>query len=165
MTLIDAYDAVMLASNHKGVLSYPGGSPVKFPLKRAATFLASVAFSLALTQAHAQPPKIDFDQGVDATQVLETLRIRTPIIAINKGTLIPLLTALKDSDFSITGPISGTDLVARIEQSEPYANALQYPPLIEVLDPVDRDPLMAADARVDVEIIVGRAFVSPVGAR
>lgn len=134
----------MLALNPKGAVLPPSGSPVKFPLKRAAVFLAGVAFSLALTQAHAQPPKIDFDQGVDASQVLETLRNRTPIIAINKGTLIPLLTALKDSDFSVTGPISGLDLVARIEQSEPYKNALQYPPLIEVLDPVDRDPLMAA---------------------
>lgn len=96
---------------------------------------------MALTSAHAEPQKIDFDQGVDSARILETLRRQTPITSIGADTLIPARTAEKEASFSKIGPVTGIDTSARVEDSEPYAAALEYPPLVEVLEPADRDPL------------------------
>lgn len=114
---------------------------MKITLKSAYTFVAGLALTLALTSAHAEPQKIDFDQGVDSARILEALRRRTPITSIDADTLIHARTASKEASFPKIGPVTGIDTTARVQNSEPYAAALEYPPLIEVLEPADRDPL------------------------
>lgn len=116
---------------------------MKFTVKNACAFVFGLALSLTLTPVHAEPQKVDFDQGVDTAQVLEDFRRQTPIISIDTNTLIPAQKALKDSAITITGRVSGINTVERVQNSEPYAAALEYPPLIEVLEPADRDPLRA----------------------
>jgi hypothetical protein len=114
---------------------------MRITVKSAIAFLGGLALTLALTSAHAKPQKIDFDQGVDSARILESLRRQTPITSIDVGTLIPARTAGKETAFSKIGPLTGIDTSARVENSEPYAAALEYPPLVEVLEPADRDPL------------------------
>ena len=95
------------------------------------------------TAISAEEPNVDFDQGVNASQILESVRQQIPIAAISKSSLVPLLGALKGPGFTSLGPISGIDLPARVETSAPYELASQYPPLIEDLEPAVRDPLRA----------------------
>lgn len=116
---------------------------MRIPDKSVSAVIAGLALSLFLIPARAQPPKIDFDHEVDSPQILDSIRRQTPIIAIDKATLLPAMTALRGSDFAKTGPIAGVNVPDRIHNSEPYDTASQYPPLIEVLDPADRDPLKA----------------------
>lgn len=110
-------------------------------VKSAYAAVVGIALTLALTSAHAEPQKIDFEQGVDTAQILEALRRQTPITSINADTLIPARTASTEAGLAKIGPVTGIDTTARVQDSEPYAAALEYPPLIEVLEPADRDPL------------------------
>ena len=105
--------------------------------------MAFMALAIVLIPVSAEPPKLDFDQGVDAAQILKDIRQQIPLEPIDKTLLIPALSATKEPDFVITGAVIGMDLRARIDQSEPYRTAAQYPPLIENLPPEVRDPLKA----------------------
>lgn len=124
---------------------------MKITVKSAYAVVAAIALSLALTPVHAEPQKIDFDQGVDAAQILEAMRLQTPLIRIDTATLIPAQIASKDSAIAITGPVSGINTTERVQNSAPYAAALEYPPLIEVLEPADRDPLRAEWKSINAE--------------
>ncbi len=98
---------------------------------------------MLLVPARAEQTKIDFDQGMDSSRILEAIRRESPIVLIDKATIVPVQLALKDSDYPIIGPITGINLIDRVQNSAPYDTALQYPPLIEVLEPADRNPLKA----------------------
>ena len=114
--------------------------------KLASAIMAGLALSIALAPARAE--KIDFDQGVDASQVLKDIQRQIPLEPIDNAVVIPALSATKEPDFVVTGAVIGMDLLARMEQSEPYRTAAQYPPLIEDLPPEVRDPLKAEWASI-----------------
>lgn len=116
---------------------------MRFTVKNAYARAAGLALSLVLTIAHAEPLKIDFDEGIDEAQILEAIRRQSPIITIDTNTIIAVQAANAKSSASLTGPISGIDTPSLVQDSAPYKEAIQYPPLIAVLEPADRDPLEA----------------------
>lgn len=116
---------------------------MKITVKNVYAVAAVLALSLTIIPVHAEPPQIDFDTGVDAVKVLEAVRRQSLISAIDKNTLLPVLSANAESTSPVKGPVTGIDTVARVQGSGPYETALQYPPLIAVLEPADRDPLEA----------------------
>lgn len=112
-------------------------------VKNAYAVTAAFALSLAFTSAHAEPPKIDFDKGVDTAQVLEAIRHQNLIIAIDTNTLPAIQWAKAKSTAPLKGPITDIDTVARVKNSAPYEASVQYPPLIALLEPAERAPLEA----------------------
>lgn len=116
---------------------------MKLPVKITYAATAAVALSLAFTLVHAEPPKFDFDKGVDTAQILEAIRQQNPITAIDPNTLPAVQWANAKSTASLKGRVTGVDTVARVQTSAPYETALEYPPLIAVLEPAERDPLEA----------------------
>lgn len=116
---------------------------MKFTAKNVYALAAGLALSLVLTTARAEPPKLNFDEGIDDAQIQEAIRRQSQIIAIDANTLIAAQSANAKSSASLTGPVSGIDTIAYVRDSPPYEEALQYPPLIAVLEPADRDPLEA----------------------
>lgn len=87
-------------------------------------------------------PKLDFDRDAEVETVIKDIRRLLPI---SRATFLLPMRALKTK-----GRVIGADLNARIRDSEPYKEALKYPPLIEDLPPETRDPLKADWAAINV---------------
>lgn len=120
---------------------------MKFPVKCALSVAVGITLSFAASSVRAEPQKIDFDQGVDATRVLKSIPRETTFIYIDTNTL----TSIEEVGIIKLGPVSGIDTTDRVQNSAPYTAALEYPPLIEVLEPADRDPLRAEWRSINTE--------------
>lgn len=120
---------------------------MKFPVKGAWSVIVGIALSLATSSVRAEPQKVDFDQGVDAAQVLESILRQTPVIFIDTNSLA----AVEAPGVTKLGPVTGIDTTDRVQNSAPYAAALEYPPLIEALEPAERDPLKAEWKNINTE--------------
>lgn len=81
--------------------------------------------SPAAREANAQP---NFDQGAEIQSLVETMAKKARLIRLERTTILQA-NSLSPSK----GPTLGIDLIARVEQSATYAEALPYPPLIENL--------------------------------
>ncbi|PIR16066.1 MAG: hypothetical protein COV48_10920, partial [Elusimicrobia bacterium CG11_big_fil_rev_8_21_14_0_20_64_6] len=94
-------------------------------------------------------PKINFDRGAEVETAINDFRRIPPS---SKTTLeIPKQApGLIDANIDGKGAVIGADLNARILNSEPYNEALKYPPLIEDLPPTVRDPLKAEWTAINV---------------
>lgn len=97
---------------------------------------------LCLTPQRAEPAKVDFDQGVDASQTLREARRQVPLNPIDKARVL-LAQSAATTRSADKGAVIGIDVRERVDQSEPYQTAQQYPPLLENLKPEVRDPLKA----------------------
>lgn len=120
---------------------------MRLTFKSGVAVLVGIIFSLAISSLHAESPKVDFDQGVDATRILESIRRQTRLTFIDTNTL----TGVESIGIASLGPVTGIDTTARVENSAPYAEALEYPPLIEILEPSERDPLKSEWKNIETE--------------
>lgn len=106
-------------------------------LRFASAFAALLA--LSLLPIPVESAKVDFDKGVDSSQILTEARSKVPLSKIDKAGV----QRAAATQAPTKGPVIGMDLRERVTGSEPYQTALQYPPLIENLKPEVRDPLKA----------------------
>lgn len=120
---------------------------MKITVKTAYIAAATLALSLTTSPIRAEPQKVNFDQGVDAAQVLESIRLTTPLIFIDTNTLA----SADAAGTTKLGPVTGIDTTDRVQNSAPYAAALEYPPLIEALEPAERDPLKTEWKNINTE--------------
>lgn len=118
---------------------------------RKATWLAFFSVFMLLGSnllADDVAPKINFEGGAEVETVIKNFRRLFPIskTALRTSKRAPGLAETSADD---KGRVIGVDLIARIHDSEPYNEALKYPPLIEDLPPTVRDPLKADWAAIN----------------